>query len=53
MSINTLISLPIHFIEIARGECNCPHEIQAKVWSMGVKAMNDAWKAEIRSGAQS
>lgn len=46
MSINTFIPLPIHFLEIAGGECNCSFEIRQKVWAWGVKAMNDAWKAE-------
>ena len=49
MPINTIIPLPIHFLEIARGECNCSPEIQREVWEWGVKAMNDAWQAEIRS----
>lgn len=46
MSINTLIDLPIHFIDLARGECKCSPQIQREVWEWGIKAMMDARQAE-------
>ena len=40
------IPLHIHFLEIARGECNCSPEIQEDVFNKGIKAMRDVWRAE-------
>jgi hypothetical protein len=40
------IPLHIHFLEIARGECNCSPEIQEEIFTKGVLAMRSVWLKE-------